>query len=394
MSLPIKPSPQLKAERHCSNDSGIEVEMQDPGYRTNNSEPLIMVLSDNKPADNASDLKKEVSEPGTKARSDDFLDDKISYTLPYHTLVVQNNVISITLEVKNVSADSFMKKLSDDRMAAGFKFSSIGSGHVPIHHAFAVEFLSDQDGQEALDEDKLEVEFWDNNVVIQFPCSSLMSQRYKVGLSLLDLKNTVHKLKQLNVDQKSDVLSNQVSKSKKKNKYQTEKHPKAMKQSESDEITKKKSEDQSDVDKIRYCSGDSVDSSMSESPMEIINLEYPEDEYEDDEDMKTEDSCDEDLQLVSDAQRYKRAISEESQLVKEPKRGILKKRMSVHGSGGRFRCYSESNMDDIGLTGSSDKLSFALSEATISENDADYSFSCSHKKSVSFNEKVQQQYYR
>merc|ERR1712012_779068 len=32
--------------------------------------------------------------------------------------------------------------------------------------------------------------------------------------------------------------------------------------------------------------------------------------------------------------------------------------------------------------------------ATISENDADFSFSCSHKKSVSFNETVQQQYYR
>ena len=39
------------------------------------------------------------------------------------------------------------------------------------------------------------------------------------------------------------------------------------------------------------------------------------------------------------------------------------------------------------------KLSFALSEATISEDDA-YNFGNSQKKSVSFNEKVQQQYYR
>ena len=61
--------------------------------------------------------------------------------------------------------------------------------------------------------------------------------------------------------------------------------------------------------------------------------------------------------------------------------------------GGRFRCYSESNMDDIGLNNSNDsKLSLAMSEAKISEEDA-YSFSSS-KKSVSFNEKVQQQYYR
>merc|ERR1712058_181344 len=45
------------------------------------------------------------------------------------------------------------------------------------------------------------------------------------------------------------------------------------------------------------------------------------------------------------------------------------------------------------MTSSNDKLSFALSEATISEDDV-YDFSSSQKKSVSFNEKVQQQYYR
>merc|ERR1712073_226464 len=56
-------------------------------------------------------------------------------------------------------------------------------------------------------------------------------------------------------------------------------------------------------------------------------------------------------------------------------------------------CYSESNMEDVGLAASSDKLSFALSEATIAEDDS-YNFASGQKKSVSFNEKVQQQYYR
>merc|ERR1712241_310118 len=75
----------------------------------------------------------------------------------------------------------------------------------------------------------------------------------------------------------------------------------------------------------------------------------------------------------------------------KPKRGILKKR-NFSMVGGRFRCYSESNMDDVGLNSSDDKLSFALSEAKITEDDV-CSFSSS-KKSVSFNENVQQQYYR
>ena len=143
--------------------------------------------------------------------------------------------------------------------------------------------------------------------------------------------------------------------------------------------------------KIRYSSGESIDSNMSESPMETIQL-YQDTDFGDDDDMKTEESCDEELQLVQQPPRYKRAISEE--LDNKPKRGILKKQaFSLHGAGGRFRCYSESNMEDIGLAASEEKLSFALYEATIAEDEA-YSFSNSQKKSVSFNEKVQQQYYR
>ena len=160
--------------------------------------------------------------------------------------------------------------------------------------------------------------------------------------------------------------------------------------------TKKTSETEKEVkkkEKIRHCSGESTDSYMSESPMETIHLEEILDEEDDDDDtdgMRTEDSCDEDLQLVGPP-RYHRAISEESKICAKPKRGILKKR-SFSMVGGRFRCYSESNMDDIGINNSNDKLSLALSEAKISEEDV-CSFSSS-KKSVSFNEKVQQQYYR
>ena len=130
--------------------------------------------------------------------------------------------------------------------------------------------------------------------------------------------------------------------------------------------------------------------------METIHLEHRLDEDNDDDDddtdgMRTEDSCDEDIQLVGPP-RYSRAISEESKICSKPRRGILKKR-SFAMVGGRFRCYSESNMDDIGLNNSNDsKLSLAMSEAKISEEDV-CSFSSS-KKSVSFNEKVQQQYYR
>merc|ERR1712029_1008840 len=235
----------------------------------------------------------------------------------------------------------------------------------------------------------MEVEFWDNNIVIQFPFTKSMTNGFKVGPSVLNLQETVHKLD--NFGQEPQENGSQKSNKKKKNKYQTEKHPKAMKTTKEEEVVVPEETSK----KIRYCSGDSFDSSMSESPMETIHLEYPEDDFDEDEEMRTEDSCDEDIHLVQPP-RYKRAISEDSQLGSKPMRGILKKKtFSVHGKGGRFRCYSESNMEDVGLgmTSSNDKLSFALSEATISEDDV-YNFASSQKKSVSFNEKVQQQYYR
>merc|ERR1719322_939864 len=323
---------------------------------------------DNKPLESEEDNRTEsnVSVP------DDFLDANISYMYPSFTCSVQNNVITLTLEVKNVSPDSFTKKLFSDPQAVAFKFSSIGSGYVPFHHAFAIQFLAPG----SFDEDQLEVDFWDNNVVIQFPFSVNMEAGYKVGPSLSNMVDVLHKLESYDMDTTEENI--QKSK-KKKSKYQTEKHPKAMKSTKVNDEKKVDADYSSkDTKKIRYCSGDSVDSSMSESPMETIQLEYPDEDYDDDEDMRTEDSCDEDLHLVAPP-RYKRAISEDSQIENKPRRGILKKRISVHGTGGRFRCYSESNMEDLGLNSSNDKLSFALSEATISEDDT-YNFANSKKK--------------
>ena len=71
-------------------------------------------------------------------------------------------------------------------------------------------------------------------------------------------------------------------------------------------------------------------------------------------------------------------------------RGILKRRKEVILTGTRFRCYSESNVDDLGWANSSDQLSSALSQTTIEEGE-EYSIT---KKSVRFSEKVHQQLYR
>merc|ERR1719357_2081696 len=190
-------------------------------------------------------------------------------------------------------------------------------------------------------------------------------EAYKVGLSLSTLSDTVN---QVNNPEKEVGLEGQKNGKKKRNKYKHEKHPKVMKTKEE----KKPRE--------RHSSVESMDSFMSESPMETITLE--------DDGMKTEDSCDEDIQLLPP--RYQRANSEDSQVKEKQPRGILK-RKTFEMVGNRFRCYSESNVEDLGWA-SNDKLSFALAEAKISE-DEELVFS-GPRKSVSFNEQVQQQFYR
>merc|ERR1719242_2468934 len=98
----------------------------------------------------------------------------------------------------------------------------------------------------------MEVEFWDNNIVVQFPFSAEMKD-YKVGPSISSLFETLHKV-QTNVP---DLAIENTQKTKKRNKYQTEKHPKAMKT--------KKTTDEKEVkkkEKLRHCSGESTDSYM------------------------------------------------------------------------------------------------------------------------------------
>jgi len=377
VTLPVKPHPQQKAERLSSNDSGIEV---DTGYRTHASDDIAMEADE--VIDTPTVIENQINEDEvyrTKDTNehDTFLEENVSYALPTFTCSVQSNVIIFTMEVKNVSPESFEKKVLPENLAVCFKFSSIGSGFVPIHHAFALDFLIGG----SFDVDKFEVEFWDNNVVVQMPLTEGM-ESYKVGLSLTSLNEPIHRISSLPAETSSDGQQQKSSK-KKRNKYKHEKHPKVMKTKEKEEKQNKDSEfffDGEKKTKERHSSGESMDSFMSESPLETIQL--------DDEGLRTEDSCDEDIQLLPP--RYMRANSEDSQVNEVRPRGILK-RKNFEMVGNRFRCYSESNVEDLGWA-SNDKLSFALSETKISE-DEELVFS-SQRKSVSFNDQVQQQFYR
>merc|ERR1712079_843650 len=207
-------------------------------------------------------------------------------------------------------------------------FSSIGAGYVEIHHAFAIDFLI----AGALQEDALDVEFWDNNVIVSLPMLTGV-EGYKAGLSLHNLEEKIVSLGQVKMAEEEPK-----SKKRKGGKYKQEKHPKVMPQEEQDaeqEFHNRRKE--------RHGSGDSLDSCMSESPMESVILK-PAKEEEEEASEKTEESCDEEVRL--ETPRYQRANSEDSTQVQP--RGILKRKISGLVGSSRFRCSSESHLDEVG----------------------------------------------
>merc|ERR1712223_1936224 len=204
-----------------------------------------------------------------------------------------------------------------------------------------------------------DVEFWDNNVIVSLPMLTGV-EGYKAGLSLHNLEEKIVSLGQVKMAEVEPK-----SKKRKGGKYKQEFHNRR---------------------KERHGSGDSLDSCMSESPMESVILKLAKEEEEEEASEKTEESCDEEVRL--ETPRYQRANSEDS--TQAQPRGILKRKISGLVGTSRFRCYSESHLDEVGFaTGPS----ASLSTTTISE-DLVAEFSRSGKKSVRFNEKVQQQMYR
>merc|ERR1711971_201789 len=285
VSLPVKAAPQLKAERLSSSDSGIgdepgyrieESERDNEGYRTN--QPKV----EKKEEKEVKEMVKEEEEEVMVEGSDGFLEEGTPYSLPGHTVSVQTDVIILTLDVKNVKPGSFVKQVKPSNMAVAFKFSSIGAGFVEIHHAFAIDFLI----AGSMQEEAVEVEFWDNNVIVSLPLLAGM-EAYKAGLSICNLEE---KLVSLGPSKVSEAEPK--TKKRKGGKYKHEKHPKGMPQEEQDaeqEFHSRRKE--------RHGSGDSLDSCMSESPMESVILKLAKEDDETSE--KTEESCDEEVRLES-----------------------------------------------------------------------------------------------
>ncbi|KAK7866377.1 hypothetical protein R5R35_009809 [Gryllus longicercus] len=97
-----------------------------------------------------------------------FLDNDKHYSFPPFTCNVVDNTIIFTLHVKNVDPNSVNHCLIGDSCGIHIKFTSIGSGFFPIQHAFCTKFPNSS----SIDEESVNIETWDNNVIVQIQLKS------------------------------------------------------------------------------------------------------------------------------------------------------------------------------------------------------------------------------
>lgn len=185
ITLPVKSSCKLLLSDIGRYDSGVDSDSSPVADSpSDKSMPLIEELdiedSANESQCSSVQSESEVFRTNIKSKSSAFLKPDLHYLLPEYSCHIFNNILSFTLNVKNVNPDSIEKQYNELFTAIHVKFSSISSGYFPVNYAFFINLPS-----HFIDSENLSIEAWDNNVIVQIPykpCDKALLSYY-VGTS-------------------------------------------------------------------------------------------------------------------------------------------------------------------------------------------------------------------
>lgn len=158
-------------------DSGVESE-ENSGSQSEddtNEQKIIVLSSSERSESNPLELEKEIT------KDEPFLETSISYLLPSYTHNFLDDVIAFTFHVKNTEPESVMVKNDGNEIA--IKFTTIGSGFVPVHHAAIIVF------EDNIKFKTVTGEAWDNNVILQLELAGDIPQSFNIGLSKDSMTN-------------------------------------------------------------------------------------------------------------------------------------------------------------------------------------------------------------
>lgn len=107
-------------------------------------------------------------------------------SLPPYTCNIYEGLMVFTINVRNVKVDSLQKAILKDEKGYQLSFHTVGQGLVPFHYGFCLAFDFDAEaGSCQLDD--LEIEIWDNNMILQLSMPKSGCTGYQVGICHTDL---------------------------------------------------------------------------------------------------------------------------------------------------------------------------------------------------------------
>ncbi|RVE54867.1 hypothetical protein evm_000634 [Chilo suppressalis] len=151
-------------------DSGVESE-ENSGSQSDEDvrEAKIVEISSTK-----TESSKKMSED-TKSVNSSFFNEALGYILPSYTHNVLDDVVAFTFHVKNTEPDSVQFERIHNKVL--LKFTSVGSGFVPVHYAAIIKF------EDSIEFDNVTGEAWDNNVILQLELTGDVPQKFEIGLN-------------------------------------------------------------------------------------------------------------------------------------------------------------------------------------------------------------------
>jgi dynein assembly factor 2 len=168
ITLPVKAvNSNVIVNRLTSTDSGIDIEFDDD---TGNLVDVVKEDTAYRTSVESDSESDEKVDQNVDENVDQNVDqsDKEQLLFPTYTCNVYDELMVLKLDVKNVDEDTLTKANLESREGSGFsiRFTTVGSGMVPMKYGFDMIFLfREEEPGYCLDD--LEVEIWDNNVIVQ-----------------------------------------------------------------------------------------------------------------------------------------------------------------------------------------------------------------------------------
>lgn len=178
-------------------DSGVESEDCSGSQSEEEGSNMIVELSSNSSCSEISN--PPTSMPKLSEESDSFFENSLGYILPPYTHNVLDDIVAFTFHVRNTEPDSVQVKNEGNKIY--IKFTSIGSGFVPVHYAAAIIF------DENIKFENASGEAWDNNVILQLELNGVIPQKFQIGLSEESMTSEYFDMSQITKSKESEECS-------------------------------------------------------------------------------------------------------------------------------------------------------------------------------------------